>query len=197
MRKTILIAALMAALGPFMLPGSSRTPAATRSSETTQLSMTTGSSATTGLSETTGSIRARDILPPEGLVASSVAVLRDQAALDAHYYLADEDILGLGRTTDAVFARYKAGAGQALLLIAAYPDAVEAGRIYKQFGEDFFSDAFDPARDRFIEKIETDDWAGAARKGAVLIVVLESPDRAACDGLLRRAEDRVPAPKAK
>jgi len=186
-RKTILIAALMAALGPFMLPGSSRTPAATRSSETTE---------STGL-PAARSIQARDILPPEGLVASSVAVLRDQAALDAHYYLADEDILGLGRTTDAVFARYKAGAGVALLLIAAYPDAVEAGRIYKQFGEDFFSDAFDPARDRFIEKIETDDWAGAARKGAVLIVVLESPDRAACDGLLRRAEDRVPAPKAK
>jgi hypothetical protein len=148
-------------------------------------------------SATTGSIRARDILPPEGLVASSVATLRDQAALDAHYYLADEDILGLGRTTDAVFARYKAGAGEALLLIVAYRDVAEAGRVYELFGEDFFSDAFDPAPGRFVEKIETDDWAGAARKGAVLIIVLESPDRAACDGLLRRAEDRVPAPKDK
>jgi hypothetical protein len=189
-RKTVLVAALMTALGPLLATGGAETSA------TTGLSATTGFSATTG-STAPKSIRARDILPAEGLIASSVAVLRDQAALNAHYYLADEDILGLGRTTDAVFARYKAGAGEALLLVAAYPDAEEAARVYGRFGEDFFSPAFDPAPGRFVEKIETDDWAGAARKGAVLIIVLESPDRDACDGLLRRAEDRVPAAKAK
>lgn len=172
MRKAIPTAALLAALATILVPAS----------------------ATSGLS---ARIRARDVLPAEGLIASSVAGLRDQATLDAHYYLADEDILGLGRTTDAVFARYKAGTGEALLLVVAYPDAGEAGRVYERFGADFFSDAFDPAPGRFVEKIETDDWAGAARKGPVLIIVLESPDRAACDGLLRRAEDRVPAPKAK
>lgn len=137
--------------------------------------------------------RTRDILPAEGLIASSIAVLRNQAALDAHYYLADEAVLGLGRKTDAVFARYRTEAGEALLLVVAYPSAEEAGRVYGRFGADFFSADFDPMSSRVIERIETGDWAGAARKGRILIVVLEAPDEASCDGLLRRAESRVPA----
>ena len=144
-----------------------------------------------------GAIRARDMLPAEGLVASSVVRIRNQAALSAHYYIADEAVLGLGPKTDAVFARYRTDAGEALLLVAVYPAADEAGRVYERFGRDFFSEAFDPGTPRFVEKIETGDWAGAAKKGPVLVVVLEAPDRAACDGLLRRAEDRIPAPKAK
>jgi hypothetical protein len=137
-------------------------------------------------------VRARDVLPPEGLIAGSVAPLRDQAALDAHYYLADETILELGRKTDAVIARYKTGNGEALILVAVYPATEQAGRVYGRFGRDFFSAAFDPRSPRFVEKLETGDCAGAARRGRCLIVVLESPGREACDGLLRQAEDRAP-----
>ena len=144
-----------------------------------------------------GATRARDVLPAEGRIASSVAVIRDQAALNAHYYLADEAVLGLGRKTDAAFARYRTEAGEALLLVVVYPAADEAGKVYERFGRDFFSAAFDPGAPRFVEMIETGDWAGAAKKGAVLVVVLEAPDQAACDGLLRRAEDRIPTPKTK
>jgi hypothetical protein len=144
-----------------------------------------------------GATRARDVLPAEGLIPASVAAIRDQAALNSHYYLADEAVLGLGKKTDAVFARYRAEAGEALLLIVAYPSAEEAGRVYERFGRDFFSEAFDPGAPRVVEAIETRDWAGAAKKGPFLVVVLEAPDRASCDGLLRRVEDKIPAPKAK
>jgi hypothetical protein len=140
-------------------------------------------------------VRAREILPAEGRVASSVAAIRDQAALNAHYYLADEAALGLGSRTDAVLARYRTGSGEALLLIVGYPSAAEAARIYERFGRDFFSGTFDPKTSPTIEMIETGDWAGAAAKGPFLIVVLEAPDRAACEGLLRRAEAKVPAPE--
>ena len=138
-------------------------------------------------------LRARDVLPDEGLVAASLAVLRGPKDLDAHYYLADEAVLGLGRKTDAVLARYRTGAGEALLLVAVYPSAGEAGRVYGRFGRDFFSGSFDPARPRVVEAVESGDWAGAALRGRVLIVVLEAPDRPSCDGLLRRAEARAPA----
>jgi len=142
-----------------------------------------------------GPIRARDLLPAEGLVASSVSVIRSQAALNAHYYLADEAVLGLGPRTDAVFARYRSEAGEALLLVAAYPSADEAGRVYERFGRDFFSGAFDPGSPLYSEMIETGDWAGASKKGTILIVVLEAPDRDTCDGLLRRAGEKAPGPK--
>lgn len=140
--------------------------------------------------------RARDILPEENLVASSVAVIRDPAALDAHYYIADERVLGLGPKTDAVFARYRAGAGEALLLVVAYPSLEDAGRVYGRFGGDFFSEDFDPMSPRVVERIETGDWAGAARRDRFLIVVLEAPDKASCESLLGRAVDRIAASKA-
>ena len=43
------------------------------------------------------------------------------------------------------------------------------------------------------EAHETGDWAGAARRGPVLVIVLEAPDRPSCDGLLGRAEKRAAA----
>ncbi|HOW84966.1 MAG TPA: hypothetical protein P5119_06380 [Candidatus Aminicenantes bacterium] len=138
-------------------------------------------------------LRARDVLPDEGLVAGSLAVLRGPKDLDAHYYLADEAVLGLGRKTDAVLARYRTEAGEALLLVAVYPSSGEASHVYGRFGRDFFSGSFDPARPRVVEAVESGDWAGAARRGRVLIVVLEAPDRPSCDGLLLRAEARAPA----
>ncbi len=142
-------------------------------------------------------LRARDVLPAGDLIGSSVAVIRDQAALDARYYIADESALGLGPKTDAVFARYRAGAGEALLLVVAYPSPEEAGRMYGRFGGDFFSGDFDPMSPRVVERIETGDWAGAARRDRFLIVVLEAPDRGTCEGLLRRSEDQISAAKAK
>src|SRR4030042_4879417 len=80
--------------------------------------------------------RARDVLPAEGLDKSSVVVLRDQASLNAHYYLADETVLGLSDKTEAVFARHRTGPGGALLLVVAYPSDEAARRVYEKFGKD-------------------------------------------------------------
>jgi len=135
--------------------------------------------------------RLADILPAEGLDKNSVVVLRDQAALNAHYYLADETVLGLGKKTKAVFARYRTGAGAALLLVVAYPSDEEARRIYEKFGKDFFSKTFDGKSPRTLEKLETGDYAAAVLARSVLIVVLEAPDRNSCDELARQAEERA------
>jgi len=135
--------------------------------------------------------RLRDVLPAEGLDKSSVVVLRDQAALNAHYYLADETVLGLSKKTEAVFARYRTGPGEALLLVIAYPSDEEARRIYEKFGRDFFSKAFDKKSSRTLEKLETGDYAAAVLTQSVLVVVLEAPDRKSCDELARRAEERA------
>ncbi len=133
-----------------------------------------------------GVFRVRDVLPADGLIVSSVVAIRDQSVLDAHYYLADETVLGLGRRTDAVFARYKAGAGEALVLAVAYPAAGDVARIYARFGSDFFSGKFEAGSSLFLERLETGDWGAIARTGRVLVVVLEAPDRAGCETLLRR-----------
>ncbi|MCX6568638.1 MAG: hypothetical protein NT147_06270 [Candidatus Aminicenantes bacterium] len=135
--------------------------------------------------------RLRDVLPDEGLDRASVVVLRDQAALNAHYYLADETVLGLGNKTEAIFARYRTPLGVSLLLVIAYPSDEGARRVYDKFGKDFFSKTFDGKSPRTLEKLETGDYAAAAVVRSVLIVVLEAPDRKSCDELARRAEERA------
>ena len=135
--------------------------------------------------------RLRDVLPAEGLDKSSVVVLPDQAALNVHYYLADETVLGLSDKTEAVFARYRTAPGVALLLVVAYPSDEAARRVYEKFGQDFFSKTFEGKSSRTLEKLETGDYAAAVLARSVLIVVLEAPDRKSCDGLARRAEERA------
>lgn len=137
--------------------------------------------------------RLREILPAEGLDKASVVLFHEQSALDPYYYLADEAVLGLGKKTEAVFARYRTGAGEALLLVVAYPAEAEAERVYGKFGRDFFSKKFDPRSPRTLEKLETGDYAAAVRVRSFLIVILEAPDRTSCDGLARRVEENARA----
>ncbi len=131
------------------------------------------------------------VLPADGLDEKSVLVFHDQAALNAQYYLADETVLGLDKTTEAVFARYRTGPGEALLLVVYYPSDEKARRAYEKFGGDFFSKRFDKKGSRTLERLETGDYAAAVRAGAFLIVVLEAPDRKSCDELARRVEERA------
>ena len=140
-----------------------------------------------------GPARIREVLPAEGLIGTSIVEFRRQPALDPHYFLADEAVLGLDGTAAAVFARYRADVGESLVLAVAYADEKEAVRAHGRFGRDFFSKAFDPERGRFLEELESGDYAGLARAGAVLVIVLEAPSRSACDDLLRRLEERARA----
>lgn len=133
----------------------------------------------------------RRVLPAAGLVRASVVLLRRQADLDAHYYLADEGALELGGRAEGVFARYRAGAGEALVLAVAYPAESDAERVYGRFGRDFFGEGFEPEAPRFLAELETGDFAAAARVRAVLVFVLEAPDRKSCDALLGRIERKA------
>jgi hypothetical protein len=135
--------------------------------------------------------RLRSILPDDGLDKASIVVLLDQAALNAHYYLADETVLRLGKGTEAIIARYRTSLGVSLLLVVAYPSDEGARHVYDKFGRDFFSKTFDGKNPRTLEKLETGDYAAAVLARSVLIVVLEAPDRKSCDELARRAEERA------
>ena len=135
----------------------------------------------------------RDVLPADGLDEKSVLVFHDQAALNVHYYLADETVLGLDKTTEAVFARYRTGPREALLLVVSYPSEGKARLVYEKFGADFFSNRFDRKAPRTTERLETGDYAAAVRTGSFLIIVLEAPDKKSCDDLARRVEERAVA----
>jgi hypothetical protein len=134
--------------------------------------------------------RLRAVLPADGLVGPGIVSLRDQAALNDHYFIADEKVLRLDGKAEAVFARYRLGGGEALVLAVAYQTEAMAAEVYARFGRDFFA-GFDPKKDRVVEALESGDAAGAFRVRAILVFVLEAPDRKSCEALLRRIEEKA------
>lgn len=135
--------------------------------------------------------RLLECLPPQGMEGRSARYFHRQVSLNAHYYLADENVLHLDGRTEAVLARYKEGRTSALLLVCRYRTPTDARRACLNFSRAYFSARFDPASDPAIEKIETGDFAGVRVTGACLIIVLESSARTSCGLLLRAAEARV------
>ena len=130
-------------------------------------------------------------LPQERLEKKSLRYFHKQVSLNAHYYLADENVLLLDERTEAVLARYKEGWDKAMLLVCRYQTPGDARRAYLKFGRAYFSVAADPNKGTTIEMIENGEFAGARLAGACLILVFESPDRKSCDTLLRAAESRI------
>ncbi len=130
-------------------------------------------------------------LPPEGREEKSARYFHRQVSLNAHYYLADENVLHLDGGTEAVLARYREGRTSALLLVCRYRTPADARRACLNFSRAYFSARFNPAADPAIEKIETGEFAGVRVTGACLIIVLESSARTGCGSLLRAAEARV------
>jgi len=132
-----------------------------------------------------------DRLPGEGLDKSSVSYFHRQVSLNSHYYLADENVLGLNTGTEAALAWYRLPRGRALLLICRYPRPAGAAGAYRGLCGSFFAEPCKGTPGRHIEKTENGDYTGARLSGAYLALVFEAPDIAACQALLEAAEKKI------
>jgi len=130
-------------------------------------------------------------LPLERLEKRSVRYFHKQVSLNAHYYLADENVLLLDEGTEVALARYKAEWGKSMLLVCRHRTPADARRAYLKFRRAYFSPGGDPNAGTTIEKIENGEFAGARLTGPFLILVFESPDPGSCESLLRSAETRI------
>lgn len=132
-----------------------------------------------------------DALPAERLERKSVRYFHSQASLNAHYYLADENVLLLGEETEVVLAHYRAGWSRAMLILCRYPSSGQAERARARFSRDYFSSRFHGRGEWQVEQIDYGEFAGAGLHGAFLMIVLEAPDRESCASLLRRTAERL------
>jgi len=130
-------------------------------------------------------------LPAAGLESGTVRFFHRQVSLNSHYYLADENVLGLSETTDAVLGTYRLPGGKAMLLICRYGQAADARRAYLRLCESFFTEPCRRKDEQHIEPLETGQAAGVKRTGSFLALVLEAPDVAACEGLLLAAQNSL------
>lgn len=122
-------------------------------------------------------------LPQDGLERASIRFLHHPIVLNYHFYLADENILGLTPRTDAVLARYGRPAGAALLLLVRYPDAAAARAAVESLRRHYLPDADETGAAR----LENGKWAAARRSGNLLAAALEADSREVAMGVVREA----------
>ena len=119
-------------------------------------------------------------LPKKGLQAGSIRYFHDHPVLNRHYFVSTENILHLGRQTEALLAAYQRKEGAAQILLVKYPDGDKAKEAHSGFLKHYIPDA-DPSG---MAKLENNKWCGASVKGSLLAVVLEADSREMATDLL-------------
>lgn len=118
------------------------------------------------------------LLPQEGLIPSRIHFLKDFHLLNRHFFLADDDVLGLAAGAQAVLAAYrplgsKPETGAYRLLLVQYPSPQEARAVEDRLKKTLLHDA-DAAG---IARWEDSMWAGLRRAGVFLAAVFDAPER--------------------
>ena len=130
-------------------------------------------------------------LPSEGLLGESVRYFHKQVSLNAHYYLADSNLLNLSEKTEGVLARYRRNERKVRLLLVGYRGSEEAKTAYDQFGRVYFPDrpcAQSPAR---VEEVENREFVGVRWEDRFLVLVFEAGDRRACHQLIDDVGEKI------
>jgi hypothetical protein len=73
------------------------------------------------------------LLPEHALVRESIRYFRHHAWLNAHYFIADNNLLHIDDTTEALLAKYKNGDTRTILLLVEYPNPQSAQEAYRDF----------------------------------------------------------------
>ena len=111
------------------------------------------------------------LLPQSGLVRESIRSFHHHAWLNSHYFVADQNILHIDDTTDALLAKYGEGKKRSLLLLIQYPDNTAAQSAYANFVKQYLPEL----SQRKSVKIEDGTWTACHLAGSLLMAVFNAP----------------------
>ncbi len=113
-------------------------------------------------------------LPPKNLDRSKIRYFHADLILNKHYYLANENILNLGRKTDCLLAEYPLpGQEPVILLLVQY----ENGHLAREAYENFLKVYLPEARATGIARLENQKWTMIKIEQNMVSIVFEAPDR--------------------
>jgi hypothetical protein len=122
-----------------------------------------------------------ELLPKDGLIESSVRLIRGQYALQSIFTLGDGDVLQLGRKTTAVCGAYRGANGKYTLILADYPTAAAAAEAFDHLRKnlDNHLTVQENAEHRLVFKDHDDRFASVSVTGKRLSITLHlsSPPR--------------------
>ena len=124
-------------------------------------------------------------LPEEGLIYSSIIYFHNQASLNYHYYLAENNILNLSDDTEAVFARYDPD--KVFLLCIRY----NSEDLAEKSLQDFIAGYIPEAGTKGLAQIDEDQWVKAEAVANFLVIVLEAPSAISAENLIGAATEKI------
>ncbi|UCH84081.1 MAG: hypothetical protein JSW50_16910 [Candidatus Latescibacterota bacterium] len=127
------------------------------------------------------------LLPGDALIEESIRYFHHYVWLNSHYFIADENILRIDDSTDAVLAKYTEGRARGILLVIDYPDIAAAKTAQAGFLKVYLPDLDEQPAVR----LEDDTWAGCRRSDSVLSIVLNAQSQETVVGLLDAVQTKV------
>jgi hypothetical protein len=130
-----------------------------------------------------------DLIPGKdlGLVDRSVRYLKSHILLNQRFFIAHENILNLGRRTEAVLAEYTREKQKTHLLLIRYPSVKAARDAYQSFMGAYLPDA----GGKDLLRTEDQKWTMARQRGEVVIVVFEAPTASDAEALFKTTEEKL------
>ncbi|MCX8118647.1 MAG: hypothetical protein N3G78_12030 [Desulfobacterota bacterium] len=128
-------------------------------------------------------------LPEGGLTKNAIRYFRHPQILNHHYFLAHENLLGLGEKTPAVLAPYLLGGekDRAFLLLIQYPGRRQAENALKRFMKAYMPEA-PPTQ---TVKTENGKWTSATLTERYLLIVFDAPSQEKAETLIESAQNRL------
>ncbi len=111
------------------------------------------------------------LLPQEGLIEHTQRFFHIHASLNYHYFLAEQNILRLSESTNAVLGVYESGT--TYLLCVEYPSAQEAEEAYGSFVENYLPEAAGTG----VAMVDVGKWVSATKPGRYVIIALDAVSR--------------------
>ena len=124
-------------------------------------------------------------LPKEGLKPKSLRYFHTLISLNAHFYLANVNILNLSPETRVAMARFERAGSQARVLLVEYPTVERAIDAERRFAEMFLIERFMADRKLPPKKLEDGKYAGLSRDGRHLVIVVEADKKPDLEWLMR------------
>jgi hypothetical protein len=123
-------------------------------------------------------------LPAEGLQSENIRYLHHPILLNYHYYISDENLLGISNDTKVALANYRFNDQDAILMLVEYSESDIAQKAGERFLEFYLPDA-DPSNTALLENGK---WAAIRGQKHLLAVVLEADSRDLAHNLLRNVQ---------
>jgi hypothetical protein len=128
-----------------------------------------------------------NLLPQRALIRESIRSFHHHAWLNSHYFVADQNILHIDDTTDALLAKYGEAKNRSLLLLIQYKDVKAAQSAYTNFVKQYLPEL---SQKKSVH-IEDGTWTACQLQGNLLIAVFNAPKEDEAVLLIHEVEKRL------